>query len=129
MLLADEYGLIVGSPASIGLGGLTLLISSVISEVVSRRPRFFYVPLWIIGIIALSYGIYTVLSPFFLVILIPIVWVVNHILKSTEQDKIHHATLITHHYTETDSTSLRDEIEENLHRRDEAINRNKPHHP
>ncbi len=129
LLLADSYGLPINSPSAIGIGGLTLVIASIISEVVSKRPRFFYIPLWIIGMVALTYGIFNVLGPIFLLVLLPIVWVVNHILKSTEQDKIHHATLITHHYTETDTNDLRSEIEENLHRREEAINRNKPHHP
>ncbi len=117
-------GLPLQNPISIALMSFVLVISAVILEVNKLRPRLLFMPLWLIGYIPLAYGLWFIHWGA-LFTLLPLWFISKSLLNSAEKHKIESSISVTHKYTDVDGDTLRDEIHENLERREESLERAK----
>lgn len=120
MVIASNWGLAMDSSEAYALLGASLLISSIILELLRYRPRFIFIPVWLWGIVVLGYGLYALQGWILLILIVPILFLCLNILKKYQLEHIHKMMDVSHKYTDGDSEKLRNEILENRERREQA---------
>lgn len=120
MVIASNWGISMSSPEAIVLFGTSLVISSIVLELFRYRPRFLFIPVWLWGIAVLGYGFYTLQGWVLLILMAPILFLCLSILKKSQLEHIHKMMEVSHKYTDGDPEKLRDEIQENRERREQA---------
>jgi len=113
MVLSNQYGFAYDSAQMHLVMGVTIIPLSLILELNKTRAVFMFAPLWVLGFIPLTSGLYRLGDWPFLFILIPVFIVCRVVLGSIKQEKIHHSIEVTHELLNVDPDALRHEIEEN----------------